>query len=603
MSPIVRSAKRQKLDNEYGDAFKEIGIDSTSGHRQSTSLLPLVQTFAGIQLTDSQNFIDIIGKIRSHPYLLEYNDPRQNKVTARYGHDKTLSIRILHRNLILYLGFLLASFKQTPIQVLSSLVFCLRDLYANDNVNIKKCDIEEEFEELFVLIPELMRIATNTIDELYASKATIMRDIVLGCYQIMKSWLKAPILLNQFLANSTTTRSENFLLSFFILIDKRIIECGNGKCEMHKVLECLRSICDDKSEFWRLLYVTILAVQSRQLSLHVNLSPLLEIFYWRCISRVPSGECIKSGSRIQSDTADRAVNAMMPYSTSDDRLLSKKAMVCIVEFTEDANYNTRIQLVEFITESILKNATFGDDGAGKEIKDDQMDGNLVQLLECFGLCINRENVSDHVLQMEEWEKVLDALVYISVGQKNIDAAEKAATVVISILKSSVLTIGHPPSPLFNRSMEIVLELIPSQSVWIVEQILDLLYDLVQDTTVNRRIRSTSMLPDLINALALLSCKNFLVEESMKAKLAQSFALLVHEVKNIHFLARDMSNLAFLVRLAGGSYCETNRGQVQQISISVLVTLAKKSLQSKDPSKRTWFIVLTHSIHPYDTGRQ
>ena len=200
--------------------------------------------------------------------------------------------------------------------------------------------------------------------------------------------------------------------------------------------------------------------------------------------------------------------------------------------------------------------------------------------------MNRENVSDHFLQMEEWEKVLDVLVYISVGQKNIDAAEKAATVVIPILKSLVKTIGHPPSPLFNRSMEIVLELIPSQSVWIVEQILDLLYNLVQDTTVNRCIRSTSVLPDLINALTLLSCKNFLVEESMKAKLAQSFALLVHELKNIHFLARDMSNLAFLVRLAGGSYCETNRGQVQQISISVLVTLAKnpcnRRILAKEP---------------------
>ena len=203
-----------------------------------------------------------------------------------------------------------------------------------------------------------------------------------------------------------------------------------------------------------------------------------------------------------------------------------------------------------------------------------MDENLMQTLECFGLCMNRADAADHFLQMEEWEKLFDILVCIAIDQKDVDTAEKAVVVVISILKSLVTAVDQPSSLLFSKSIEIMSMLISSQNICIVEQTLDLLFILLQDSEITRRISSTTMSPDLINDLALLASKNFIVEESMRAKLAQTFSVLIHDIKNIHFFARQTQIIAFLVCLANGSYCETDQGRGQKISICMLMKLAR-----------------------------
>jgi hypothetical protein len=96
-----------------------------------------------------------------------------------------------------------------------------------------------------------------------------------------------------------------------------------------------------------------------------------------------------------------------------------------------------------------------------------------------------------------------------------------------------------------------------------------------------------MSPDLIYALALVAPRNF-IDEERKIKLAHIFSLLIHEMKNIHFLARRKPILAFLICLANGSYCETeSRGQ--EISVCMLMTMATNSCNRRMLAKEPGLI--------------
>mmetsp|Transcript_19458 Transcript_19458/g.54243 ORF Transcript_19458/g.54243 Transcript_19458/m.54243 type:complete len:633 (+) Transcript_19458:181-2079(+) len=591
MPSPVRTAKRQRLDNSWVGISKEAVAGGTGMH-QSASLIALVEEFAGVQLADSEHLIETLEKIRSQIHLLECSDSRQDTGTTLVDYHKTLSICKLHGNLILYLGFLLGSFKETPIPVFRSLVFCLRDLYTNDTITITKYVAEEQCGELFILIPKLLRLTTEKFHEIIIfSEEQNVRDIMMGCFQIIRSWLKSPVILDRFLVDSTTTTLENFLLGIFVLTDKDIIGNGTAEFELNALFEGLESRFRNQSAFRRLLDVTVLAARSRPLApCHQFLSPRLEIYYWRCRSRVPcGGGSSKSGSRIiQTDNADRAVGAMIQYCTSNNRVLARKAMQCMIESTDDTNDATCMRLMQFLLESIMKELDLCNSRRnGSRAYYKEMERNLMQRLECLGLCMKRDGMVEYFLQIEDWEKAFDVLVSVSVTQEDIIAAEKAAAVVVPILKSLFTRAKEEPLPLlFDRALAISIELVSSHSERVVGQILNLLFDVVKNAGLKRRVKSNSLLPDLISALAQLSSRNFLVEESTKGKLALTFARLVNEVKNRHFLAREMSNLSFLVRLAAGSYCEANRSRVQQISISVLVALARnpcnRRILAKEP---------------------
>ena len=104
--------------------------------------------------------------------------------------------------------------------------------------------------------------------------------------------------------------------------------------------------------------------------------------------------------------------------------------------------------------------------------------------------------------------------------------------------------------------------------------IELLFAALQNSKTGSIVESSTLLPDLVNALGDLSSKNFFVEENLKAQLAPAFSTLIEKIRNVNFLARKASNLTFLVRLANGSYFETDQSRVQEISICTIMKLAK-----------------------------
>jgi hypothetical protein len=329
MNSLIRPTKRQKQDNVSEEVFMKPEVSNINKCRDSTKLLPLVERLADTPLVRSEGVTEIIGQIRSHRYFLERDDLRQNEtLDLNNDHDKNLSIRKLHGTLILYLGFLLGSYKQKSIsnekweEVLCSLVVCLRDLYTSNNGNLLKYSVEEEFNELFIL---LSKILLNTSSEGFRKvdvfHVKIRAKISMSCYQIIKSWLDAPILLKKVLTESTTTMLENFIFGLLKSRDINTIRGTNEEDHSLEILERLRSLCDDKSEFRKLLDVTLLVMQSHPSSSCGHLSPQLNIFYWRCVSCVIFEEGTKTGKNTEIEIADRAVDSMMPYSTSNNRLL------------------------------------------------------------------------------------------------------------------------------------------------------------------------------------------------------------------------------------------------------------------------------------------
>ena len=576
---VERPSKRPK--NNIADKSTSILNEC-----QSASLLPLVQKFSQTQLTDIDDFLEITAKIRSHHYVLEYDNSHNNQGVTQYSdnkvHDNRLAIYKLHRTLILYLGFLLGSLRKTSVdrgkrhEVFSSLMFCLRDLYVNNHVNLSRsADSGDEFEEVFVLIPKILeKISSDTLDTKYVSETNSR-----ACYEIMKSWLNAPVLLKKFLTNSTIMILENFLFSLLQLTGKSSTSIRNGNREQitHEFLKPLRSICDHNSEFEKLLDVAMLALQSLPISSVGYSSHRHKIFYWRCVSKFTSP---------RSEIADSAVDAMISYSSEiTDNFLSKQVMTCIGKFIQEVTTKTHMRVMQFIGEIFLKKNRCVDSG-DVYINKNIMDENLIEILECFNLCMNRVDAADHFLRIDEWETIFDILVCIAMDHQDTDNAENAAIIIIPILKSLVLS-DQSSSQLVSKSIEVLSVFVSSQRSRIVEQTINLLFVYSRNSKTIKLLASTDMSPDLIYALALVAPRN-LIDEERKIKLAHIFSLLINEMKDIHFLARRKPILAFLVCLANGSYCETeSRGQ--EISVCMLMTMARNSCNRRMLAKEPGLI--------------
>lgn len=578
MSFLVRPGKKRKRNTVEDDNTRS--GNSILDEFEHASFPLLVDKFSQIQLTDIEDFLEIISKIRSHRYLLKFDNNSSKQDVRQFldsnFDDKRLVIRKLHGTLILHLGFLLGSLRKQSFdrerrhEVFSSLVFCLRDLYINDHVNLLRFIDGDEFEEIFVLIPKISEnYSVDILDKRYVSQ-------VQACYHIMRSWLTAPVLLKKIFTKSKIMTLENFIFSLLISTGKKCIAIrnGNGEQIVHEFLEPLRLICDKNSEFQKLLDVAMLAVQSRPVSSFGYLSHRHMIFYWRCIYRI-GWEPMITNPRLE--IADCAVDAMISYSNNmnTDRFLLSLVMTCIGEFVQEVTVETNMRVMQFVAGIILQ-----------KNHENAMDENLFQILECFSSCMSRTDAAEQFLRMEEWEKIFDIFVCIATDHHDTDTAENATLLVISVLKSLLLS-NQSTSVLVIKSIKVLSVFLSLQNSRIVERSLDLLFLFSTNSKILNRVAFTSMSTDLIYALALIAPRNF-IDEERRIKLAHIFSLLIHKMKNIHFLARRAPILAFLVLLANGSYCETeSRGQ--KISVFILNKLARNSCNRRMLAKEPGLI--------------
>ena len=610
MPSLVRPTKRQKQDQVSREVSTKPTVPEVIRFRDSSSLLTLVGRFAETHFTYSDELIKIIGEIRSNTYFLEYNGLLENSTSNLHDYGGHLSLRKLHGTLILYIGFILGSWKQTSKfnekweEVLSALVFCLRDLYTSNKGKLSKFSAEEELNELFVLVPKIVRnVSSKTCYSVNSSEVTVKQKINKCCFQIIKSWLNVPILLQKVLAKSTNTALENLLFSLLESKDISIIVRTNEQDESLEVLEQLRSLCNDNSGFRELLDVTLFVIESNPSSPRDHLSPRLTVFYWRCLSCLMFRGDTKNGKIKCAEIADRAVDSMMHYRTSNNRMLSRQAVSCIGEFLQISSHDRHTRLIQFETNTLLERNPHCDEQIIENNEENGKDATLIQTLQCLGFCMKRASSIDFFLQLRCWEKAFDNLVYLAEDDNDRNVAEKATMVLIPILKTLITPSKNDSSTLFRKSISVLLSLLSFRHRWIVGSTVELLFTVLQNSETRRRLGSSTLSPDLVNMLGELSSKNFFVEESKKVELAQTFSILINEIKNVNFLAGTFSNLTFLVHLANGSYCKTDQRRVQEISICTIMKLARnpcnQRILAKEPGLLSSLIRYTR-ITPEDT---
>lgn len=572
MASLPRPSKRQKKDAASREVFKQPKVFNINSCIDSSSLMSLVEEFANAHFNHKADIIEVIGKIRSNRnFVLECNDPRQN-ATLNFDDHNSLFLK-LHRALILHLGFLLGSYKKSRTLnekwegLLCSLIFCLRDLYINNDGKLLKYIVQEEFNELFILVPKVLRTASlNIMGEVNVFESNERQKIIVACYQIIKSSLNAPIRLQNFFSEITTTTSENFLIGLLKAKHPNINVDANVQDNGLEILERLQSLLDQNLEFRKLLDVTLLVMKSYPSLSCGHLSPQLNLFYWRCVCCLFGGKT-EAWRNTEIEIADHAVDSILSHSTSSKRLLSRQAIACVGEFIQTSSHDKHVRLIDIATSIILKTNPCRDERAIE-------DGSLIETIKCFGFCIKKASTTDYFLQMKGWEKVFDNLVRLAIDEKYINVAETAAIALIPLLKALVSAAEHHSSLPFRKSIQIFLKLISLQNVLVVGVTLESLFNILQNSEIRSYIKSSTLSNDFVYELALLASKNFIVEECKKAKLAQMFSILIDDIRNVHFLARKSSNLAFLVRLANGSYCETDQSRVQQISIYMVIKLAR-----------------------------
>mmetsp|Transcript_13270 Transcript_13270/g.28111 ORF Transcript_13270/g.28111 Transcript_13270/m.28111 type:complete len:444 (-) Transcript_13270:92-1423(-) len=402
----------------------------------------------------------------------------------------------------------------------------------------------------------------------------------------MKSWLNTPSLLKRILSESRGKVLEFFLLSLLKSRSRTTVLDGNGKHDVRQFLERLRSVCDDCSEFRKLSDIAISVMESQQELSWGDLSPHRVIFYWECVFCEVFGVGTNTtGSNIQLELADCAMDSMMPLCKSNDRPLARQAMVCISDFVPFGSHDSHVRLIQCAVDTILKSDhNFGEN---EDVDNNGAGENLLQTLECLALCINETGATEYFLKLKDWEKIFSNLVCVMVNEQDVNVAEKAVTIIVPLLETLITRDEHYSSILFNESIKVLSVMLSSKNIWITGRGIDLLYALLQDSKIRCRFESSTLLPDLINSLALVGSKEILVEEIKKAKLADVFSQLLEKIKNLHFVVRKTSNLAFLVRLANGSYCETtDQSRIRQLSIIMVLKLARnpcnRRILAKEP---------------------
>jgi len=565
-----------------------------------------VETFAETDFTCSDRLIEIIRQIRSNTYFVD----RQEKSTPNlYNNDDILTIHKLHRVLILHIGFLLGSQEPTSKsngkweELLSALLFCLRDLYTMKRRELSECNTEEELNELFIIVPKILQSkTTTTFSDADAPRIPIREEISMCCNQIFESWLNSPVLLKKVVMKDTTTALENFILALLMskydcnTCDKK--DQGNSD----EVLGQLRSLCDDTFEFQKLLDVASVAIDSKP-SPPTKLSPRFAIFYWRCLSCVTPRWETAEGKMTQVEIANYAVDSLIPYCSSSDRMLSRQALACIGRFSRISSSDHCTRLIELSTASLVNDNRFCDGKIIENVEDHYTNSNLVQTLECLDFCIRRTSATHFIRQVKDWEPIIAHLARLAEDERNPNVAEKATIVLVPILKTLIISAERSSTSTFTVSMDILLSLISLDKSSIVEPTVNLLLTVLQDSDTRKHIASSPLLPGLVNALGELSSKNFFVEKRKKAELAQSFSMLIDGIVDLNFLARNASNLPFLVRLANGSYCEMRHTQVQEICICAIAKLARnpcnRRILAKEPGLLSSLIRYTR-LAPEDT---
>eukprot|EP00535_Pseudo-nitzschia_heimii_P010896 CAMPEP_0197200442 /NCGR_PEP_ID=MMETSP1423-20130617/34398_1 /TAXON_ID=476441 /ORGANISM="Pseudo-nitzschia heimii, Strain UNC1101" /LENGTH=625 /DNA_ID=CAMNT_0042654321 /DNA_START=94 /DNA_END=1974 /DNA_ORIENTATION=- len=572
MASLARPTKRQKQDILSREVFLKPAI-SAGNSVDCKELFFLIERLASTSQLYSEDFIEIIGAIRSHKYFSKNNDQIAKSKSDNYMAN--LSIRKLHRTLILHLGFVLGSCAKASSsnvkweEVLTSIVFCLRDLYISNNGELSTYNPEEGFNEFFILAPNIvLSFSSESCRKMDSVHANVKQKISMACKETIKSWLNTATLLKKALLSGTITALENFLFS--LLESRKKTDTGEDYNKL-EVLEPLRSLCEDNSNFRRLLDIASLAIQPQLSSAWRSLSPRLLIFYWRCRFYVHG-----SNSKIEKnvDIAEYALDSMMPFMSSNNHLLSRQALIGIAKYIPIASYDRHVSFMEFATEIFLEVKPHWDERTTENIEIDFAHVKLIQTLECFGLCMKNATSVHYFLQMKDSEKIFFILVQLAVNKKDTNVAEAAAIVLLLFVKEFITAVDHDSPELFRVSIFIVLKLFSSEDTYIVGKTLELMSILFRDLEIRRRTVTSDLSLDLINVLSSTASKNFLVEERAKSNLATSFSILINEIRNVQLLAMEQLNLPFLVQLANGAYIETNRGQVRQISVDVLMKLAR-----------------------------
>lgn len=571
----------------------------------SKRLLSLVKSFAEAEFSCSDRLIEIIGKIRSNIYVVEGNNRQENSLANLHDNDDILTIHKLYRALILHIGFLLGSEEQISKsyrkweELLSALLLCLRDIYTMNTRELSKCNTEEELNELFIILPKILRL--NTMQTFFDANAprTVMREeISMCCKQIFESWINAPILLKKVVIKHTTTALENFVLAF--LISMYDCNTGNKKDQdsSDDVLDQLRSLCNDTFEFRKLLDVASIAIDSKP-SPPENLSPRLTIFYWRCLSCVTSWWETKGGKVRHFEIANSAIDSLIPYCSSRDRTLSRPALACIGRFSHISSCDRCTRLIQLSAAALSNESLFCDGRIVENAEDNYTDSNLVQTLDCLGLCIKRTSATNFIRQVKDWEHILERLASLAENERNPNVAVKATIVLVPLLETLTTSTEYHSTSTFANSMNILMSLMSLENINIVENMVDFLFTVLQNSDTRKLISSSTLLPDLVNVIGELSSKNFFVETSKKARLAHSFSMIIDEIVDLNFLARSNSNLAFLVLLANGSYCEMSHNRVQEISICTIAKLARnpcnRRILAKEPGLLSSLIRYTRLV--------
>ncbi len=551
MASLARPTKRQRRDHHGVEISTNPTVPGVIECRGSTRLLQQVERLFQTNAICSDNLIEILGQIRSNTNFIESNSLQES-----------LALSKLHGILILHLGFLLGSLKEAsgsnkkPEDSLGALILCLRDLYTSKKETLQEFVTGEEFSELFVLVPNVIcSISSDMNGKRNVSEKTVRQEINKGCHEILQSWLSLPILLEHVISKGTIPTLENFILALLKSNNVNAMPRIDEKAEVNATLEKLRALCDNHSEFRKLLDVAqLVCAGSRSSSSLDDLSPRLTIFYWRCVSCV----LVDIGAK----DADCAIDSLMPYGISNDFLLSRRAMSCMSEFISSSSQDRHRRLLTFALKTLLDRDV------------DSKETNLSSMLRCLCLCMKRPSSIDFFLQQKSWENVFDSLVFLAEDEEDSNVAENAAMVVIPILKRLMTSDEHRSSVPIDQSLEILIFLLSLHHKSIVGSTIELLFAALQNSKTRRIVESSTVLPDLVNALGDLSTKNFFMEENLKAQLAQVFSTLIEKIRNVNFLARKASNLTFLVRLANGSYFEMDQSRVQEISICTIMKLAK-----------------------------
>jgi hypothetical protein len=553
---FVTPSKRPRLDS----------YDDEENSEELCALKPFVEqlTLAFSPSSKNGKFANLLRKITSS--LLDRPETKNSDPS---------SLKRVNRIVILYLGFLMppssddTAINGDRLELCSLAVDCLLGLcmLGTQNLTLSPGEMKEELslilETINVLSDQIVLAASN------ADSSQILRTRT-NCWQLIESMLlQNPALIE--VLNENRPELEKL---FFTLL-KSLGEVDSLEQTQRKRVIVFLQLMKRQSfghAARKLASIAMRALCNKPMDGETNPPTFTnedQFFYWNCLSHCASGTGSPlDGAVCTAEVIDTLLGMVKAEKQSCQ--IRRLAMECLSLFARHLPPTHHCkEIAGALVQAIIlrKNST--------ETKE------LYFALSALRCLVDRQAVSDMLLQMDQLQDLFDVLASTALKHCESYIAQEAGIVLVLILSQMVNNWHHLSKPQLHNSVALVSVLLTAEKT-VAERAVDVICNWFENEML--RMQIIDLHPEIISALAKLASHEFTSWATRRQIVGIFWTMVEKDATQTNFLSSEPKVLESLVSSAS-SQIRGDGGSSRKLALCTLLKLSNNACNRRILAKQ------------------